>query len=196
MSKFEFYKWMRTLHAYLSAFAFLALIFFSVTGILLNHPDWFTGGERTTETVVQLPAPAIATAMVTDDAPRSLARLLEQNAKLRGAYASGEIVDGEALLRFEGSRGHSDAIIDLASGHTELTIERAGMWSVMGALHRGKNSGEVWRALIDFTAILILVLSLFGFIIFFSLRFRLANSLWLIAASFVIGTVLIFKFVP
>src|SRR6185312_12483078 len=31
----------RMLHAYLSAFAFLALFFFSATGVLLDHPEWF-----------------------------------------------------------------------------------------------------------------------------------------------------------
>ena len=34
------YRQCRAWHGYLSAFAFIALMFFSATGILLNHPDW------------------------------------------------------------------------------------------------------------------------------------------------------------
>src|SRR3954451_1917577 len=35
--------WMRWLHIYLSMFGLAAVLFFSVTGITLNHPDWFFG---------------------------------------------------------------------------------------------------------------------------------------------------------
>ena len=41
LDKGAFFRLCRMLHAYLSAFAFLALFFFSATGILLNHPEWF-----------------------------------------------------------------------------------------------------------------------------------------------------------
>ena len=37
----SFAAWMRWLHIYLSMLGFTALIFFSVTGITLNHADWF-----------------------------------------------------------------------------------------------------------------------------------------------------------
>ncbi len=41
---------MRWLHIYLSMFGLAAVLFFSVTGLTLNHPDWFpTVGERTIE---------------------------------------------------------------------------------------------------------------------------------------------------
>ena len=41
---------MRWLHIYLSMFGLAAVLFFSVTGITLNHPDWFFGeAERRVE---------------------------------------------------------------------------------------------------------------------------------------------------
>ena len=33
--------WSRWLHIYLSLISFGAILFFSVTGLTLNHPDWF-----------------------------------------------------------------------------------------------------------------------------------------------------------
>src|SRR5580704_9466378 len=39
----KFAKLMRWLHIYLSMFGLAAVLFFSVTGITLNHPDWAFG---------------------------------------------------------------------------------------------------------------------------------------------------------
>ncbi|MCE9609145.1 MAG: PepSY-associated TM helix domain-containing protein [Chthoniobacter sp.] len=36
-----FKKWTRTLHIYISMLGLLTLIFFSATGIMLNHEEWF-----------------------------------------------------------------------------------------------------------------------------------------------------------
>ena len=41
---------MRWLHIYLSMFSLAVILFFSLTGVTLNHPDWFgAGAERITE---------------------------------------------------------------------------------------------------------------------------------------------------
>src|SRR5690348_14608346 len=37
---------MRWLHIYLSMFGLAAVLFFSVTGLTLNHPTWFFGEAR------------------------------------------------------------------------------------------------------------------------------------------------------
>ena len=42
----RFAKLMRWLHIYLSMFGLAAVLFFSATGITLNHPDWFFGEAR------------------------------------------------------------------------------------------------------------------------------------------------------
>ena len=40
--------WSRWLHIYTSMFGLAAILFFSVTGLTLNHPDWFFT-ERVTQ---------------------------------------------------------------------------------------------------------------------------------------------------
>ena len=48
-------KLMLWLHIYVSMFGLAAVLFFSVTGITLNHPDWFFGKvERKREAEGQL----------------------------------------------------------------------------------------------------------------------------------------------
>jgi hypothetical protein len=51
------YAWARTLHLYLSMLSFLAVLFFALTGLTLNHPEWF-GGERMERLQGHLVAPA------------------------------------------------------------------------------------------------------------------------------------------
>src|SRR5438105_10380286 len=42
----RFAKLFRWLHIYLSMFGLATVLFFSVTGITLNHPDWFFGASE------------------------------------------------------------------------------------------------------------------------------------------------------
>ena len=41
--------WSRWLHIYLSMVSFAVVFFFAVTGITLNHLDWFGGKETTAQ---------------------------------------------------------------------------------------------------------------------------------------------------
>lgn len=182
--KGSFYRTSRMLHAYISAFAFLALMFFSVTGILLNHPTWLQGEAPAEQSVTaQIPGADISAALKTADAPRALAEAVAHRVKLRGAYRSGELLDGEAVLRLEGVTGNTDVILNLETGLAEATLQPATATSIVNDLHKGTNAGAAWRLLIDVTAVLVLALSLIGYVLFFSLRFRLKTSLILTAAS-------------
>ncbi|MEJ0061560.1 MAG: PepSY-associated TM helix domain-containing protein [Terricaulis sp.] len=192
-----FYRLCREWHGYISAFAFLALAFFSVTGITLNHPEWFQRQSDARETVaVRMTPDLLQRAAASSDQAAVLAAAVAQSAPVRGAFASGEVIDGEALLRFEGVTGNSDAVIDLTTGSGEVAVERADVVSIINDLHRGKNAGAVWKALIDIVGALVLALSLIGFVLFFSLRFRLRTSLALTAAGVALLAGLFIAFVP
>ena len=182
-NRIAFYRLCRMLHAYLSAFAFLALIFFAFTGLLLDHPDWLQGKARDHDLKVRLPAAALAAAQRAHDPSAVLAAEVGRRVHLVGAYRSGDVEDGQANLRLEGAKGSSTILVDLKTGDADVTVERASAVSVIEDLHRGKNAGPVWRLVIDLSAILVLGLSVIGYILFFSLRFRLRTSLILTAAS-------------
>ena len=179
-----FYRLCRMLHAYLSAFAFLALIFFSATGLLLDHPDWMRGrkpGER--DAVVRLPPAELATARAAPEPGRALAAATARHVRLLGAYKDSQVEDGSSLVRLEGARGSTDLDVDLATGVVRVAVQGSAAVDVLGELHRGRAAGEAWRRVIDVSAVLILALSLVGYVLFFSLRFRLRTSLLLTAAS-------------
>lgn len=175
-----FYRTCREWHGYISAIAFAALIFFALTGITLNHPEWFENGAAESDTItIDLPPNTIRGLE-----PEALAKLVQERAPLRGRYSSGESLDGETILRFEGPKGNSDVSIDEARGRAEIRIEKATAFSLLNDLHRGKNAGAAWKVAIDIVAGLVLALSAIGFVLFLSLRLRLGVSLALTAAGF------------
>ena len=190
------YRYARAAHAYLSAFAFVALMFFGASGFLLNHPDWLKT-ETPSEQVETLRLPTDALAAATDAANPgpALAKLLKAHARTLGAYASAEFFEEEAMLRFAGVKGNTDIIVDLATGVAEIEVTQSGVMSIIRDLHRGKEAGMMWRLLIDVVALLTLCLSAIGFFLFFTIRFRLRASLKLIGASFAIMATIFLFFV-
>lgn len=179
----------RMLHAYLSAFAFIALFFFSATGILLNHPEWFENyqPEQKPITFALLPA-ELAAAKSSKDPGRALAERAAAKAPLAGAYASADLGGPQALVRLEGPKGSTDLTIDLNTGAATGKVSRANLLAIIQDLHRGKNSGAPWRFVIDVTAYVVLALSVIGYALFFSLRFRLRTSLVFTGVSLLILT--------
>jgi hypothetical protein len=192
--KGELFRQSRAWHGYLSALAFLALIFFAVTGLMLNHPEWTPNkGERPVKTqTLTLPRDVLARARAAADPGRALAADIGARTQLLGAFQSGEMVDDQALLRLEGPRGATDVTVDMATGAAEISLEPARLVDTLNDLHRGKNAGKAWKLVIDLTAVVVLALSLIGYLLFFSLRFRLRTSLLLTAASLLalVGVVL------
>ena len=184
-SRGAFYRLARELHGYLSALAFLALLFFSATGILLNHPEWMPAREAARQTQsFTLDAATLARVRAqSGDAQIVILAAAVARRGVLGSFSTGEAIDTEMLLRFEGPRGNTTATVDLRTGGVELEVERANMFSMLNDLHRGKNAGAAWRWMIDIVGVTTLLLSLIGFVIFFSLRFRLGTSLALVAAG-------------
>src|SRR3954469_23847004 len=67
-------KWARTVHVYLTMFGFALLLFFAVSGFMLNHEDWFLApdseGNRERVTIVEGTMPTDL--LVPDDPSKEL----------------------------------------------------------------------------------------------------------------------------
>jgi hypothetical protein len=191
-----FYRLCRLLHGYLSAFAFIALFFFSITGLLLDHPTWLAREPAETTVHLALPKADIARAMAMPEPAEVLAGAVAQRTPLIGRFKSGEAQGGEAFIQFQGARGASTVTVDTDSGAAEVVNKPSSLLTVLNDLHRGKNSGAAWRGVIDLTALVVMVLSVLGYVLFFSLRFRLKTSLLITAASLVILAAVFFLLTP
>lgn len=189
--KIAFYRQCRIWHGWLSAIAFLALMFFSATGLLLNHPDWFADAGTQMESHVRLDP-----AELKGKSAAALGHLLAGRKLVHGVYASGDIDEDLAQLRFEGVSGDSSVSLDLASGKADIAWRKATPLTVLNDLHRGKNAGAAWKWLIDLSAGLFLTMSLIGYLLFFSLRHRLLTALLLTFGSAALLIALFSLFVP
>lgn len=197
LSKGGFYRLCREWHGYFSALAFAALIFFSVTGILLNHPG-LLGGEAPApvETTFTLDAAQIAAVRRAAVPGEELARIADAQVELVGAYSDGELSGDDVFVRMLGVRGTSDVRGNLATGEVNVYVEREPALSAMNELHRGERAGAAWRLAIDVIAGLLIVTSLIGFVLFLSLRFRLWTSLALTGAGLIVMVGLFVLAVP
>ena len=171
----------RWLHIYLSMFGLAAILFFSVTGITLNHPDWFsTGAERIREVEGTLDVKwlhrAPPAAGDTDPA-REVAKLevvehLRKMHGVRGALSDFRVDERECLVAFKGPGYAGDAFIDRENGRYKLTITEHGLIAVINDLHKGRDTGPAWSILIDASAVLMTVVSLTGLLLLFYLKLR------------------------
>jgi len=186
LTKGEFYRQCRIWHGYLSAFAFLALLFFSATGILLNHPDWLKVElPPLAESQVALSPTEVASLQAAKDPGRHLVELVGAKASLKGTFRNGEVAGRDVYVRMQGVRGSSDLVGNLDTGVVRVTVERQHPIAVFNALHRGELASAPWRAIIDIAGIVLIVMAIIGYVLFFSLRFRLRTALALTAVSLV-----------
>jgi hypothetical protein len=176
------------LHIYVSMFGLATVLFFSVTGITLNHPDWFFGNaERRTQSDGQVelrwlhvgpPAPAREGPGADEpDLTKEVAKLevvehLRKANGIRGAVADFRVDEIECTVSFKGPGYAADAFIDRASGHYNVIQTEHGFVAVINDLHKGRDTGPVWSAVIDVSAVILTVISLTGLVLIFFLKLR------------------------
>jgi hypothetical protein len=158
------------LHIYLSMLGLAAILFFSVTGLTLNHPDWFSaGGEVTTQAEGEMDAAWLGAGGVDRLA---VVEFLRAEHGVRGAVADFRADDPEVSVTFRGPGYSADAFIDRASGHYTLSQSAHGLVAIINDLHKGRDTGRGWSVVIDVSAIVMTIVSLTGLALLFFLRLR------------------------
>jgi len=184
LTKGEFYRQCRIWHGYLSAFAFLALLFFSITGILLNHPNWLKVElAPLAESQITLTAEELAGLKAAKEPGPHLVKLVSPKARLLGTLRNADIAGPDVYVRMQGVRGSSDLVGNLETGVVRVTVEKQHPIAVFNGLHRGELASAPWRAIIDIAGVVLILMALIGYVLFFSLRFRLRTALVLTAGS-------------
>jgi uncharacterized protein len=187
----------RWLHIYLSMASFGILFFFAVTGLTLNHADWFYGDT---------PQPAqsrgrVERAWVKAGDAASVAKLeivehLRSRHRIHGALAEFRVEDAQCAVSFRGPGYNAEAFINRETGEYELSETRMGWVAVLNDLHKGRDSGRAWSWVIDLSAGLMVLVSLTGLILLLFLRRRRASGLWLAAAGAVVAWLVYYLLVP
>lgn len=120
-------KWARTLHVYLTMFGFVLLLFFSVTGFMLNHERWFLPRQTT---LGKIPTDLLKPTVDRD----LIVERLRNDFGVRGDLQSFDQVEENQAIRavFKFEDGAEKAIITEAvirreDGETEVTNDAAGI---------------------------------------------------------------------
>ncbi len=182
--------WSRTIHIYLTMFAFLLMMFFAVTGLLLDHEDLLPG-ETTVETDGMLPLPLLS-------GPDKLmvVETLRSHFGAIGAVSTFDVDDKALHVELKGPGRTSDAEIDRTTGKTHVTVTRRGILVRLDDLHRGKDTGLVWRIVLDVSAILLFLGSLSGIVMWIALPRRRKWGVVALVSSLMICGGIYFWLVP
>jgi hypothetical protein len=169
--------WSRWLHLYLSMLSFLVVLFFSVTGITLNHADWFSGEPVETKRTGTVPAAWVNVPDTARINKLAIVERLRSQYALRGAVSDFEIQDDECSVSFKGPGYSADAFINRQDGTFELTELRQGAVAVLNDLHKGRDSGPGWSWVIDLSAGFLTLVSLSGLVMLFFLKNKRVRGL-------------------
>ncbi|MCG9630208.1 MULTISPECIES: PepSY-associated TM helix domain-containing protein [Vibrio] len=187
--------WARRLHVYISMALLLVVLFFSVTGITLNRPELFEASKPNIQTH-NLTLPSHLFSIQNDRLePNTSAfqTFLVEQAGVSGTpsgldvYAEiedGELVVGEVSMDFKGPGYNASVFADLVMATVEVETTDYGIIALLNDLHKGRNSGEVWKWFIDITALLMIFFVITGVCLLLPKKKTLNTSIkWMLFGS-------------
>ena len=172
--------WMRWFHTYVSMLGLGALLFFSVTGLTLNHPDWTLGGRRRESTVRGRVEPSwlVLGADGKSADPLKIVETLRRQQGIPGLVDDVRDEEGVLNLAFKGPGSSADVTLQRTTGDYEATVVLEGPVALLNDLHKGRHTGSTWSVLIDLVAGLLTLVSVSGLWLLVYVKRRRASGLW------------------
>lgn len=165
-------NWSRTVHVYLSIALLIVLVFFSITGITLNHAETMTA-EPETEVITLDSVPVLPlddNGMIADSP--ELAEYIRDEFGIRMEFADLLIEAPFVTIEYDGPGLQALVEIDQDLGEVYAETTNYGLIAVLNDLHKGRYTHIVWNALIDISAIILMIFSLAGLVLLLPNKFR------------------------
>ncbi len=156
----------RWLHIYLSMVSFALLLFFAVTGLTLNHSDWFAPQMRTHQVRGQVPPAWLKPEL----AKLEIVEHLRKNHGIKTGLSEFRVDDSQLGIAFKGPGYSADVVLDRATGKYDVTETKMGLAAVMNDLHKGRDTGPAWSLFLDVSAGLMAVVSFTGLVLMWFLQ--------------------------
>jgi hypothetical protein len=167
-------RWIRWLHIYGSMLGLVATLLFAVTGLTLNHADWFERKEPTVRAFTgDVPTGLLAGAVD----KLAVAERLRAAHRLQGMVTEFLVDDAQCVVVWKGPGYAADATIERVDGRYRVEEQRRGLWAVLDDLHKGRDCGPVWSFVIDASAIALAFLSGTGLWLLLYLKKRRRSGL-------------------
>jgi len=170
-------NWSRTIHVYLSIALLIVLVFFSITGITLNHAELMVAEPQTeVRTLDNLPVLPLDDNGMIFDSPE-LAAYVRDEFGIRLEFADLTIAEPFVTIEYDGPGYQALVEIDQELGEIYAESTDYGLVAVLNDLHKGRYTHIVWNALIDISGIILVIFSLAGFVLLLPNKFRFRKVL-------------------
>ena len=182
--------WLKQLHTWhwmSSAISLVGLLLFAITGFTLNHAAEIEASPKSVERAAQLPASLLAQ-VKPDDAPDSKKPLPADVAKFVGdklqmpTAGTAEWSIDTVYLPLPRPGGDGWISIDRETGEVTSEVSSRGWIAYLNDLHKGRNSGAVWKWFIDVFVLACIVFTLTGLVLLW-MHSKHRKSTWPIVAA-------------
>ncbi len=182
-------QWMRWTHVYVSMFALLAILFFGLTGLTLNHPDWTFGSDVRQSTIEG----TLPESVIVDDELELLmvSEFFRSEHDIGGEITAFDASTSNGTLNYRGPGYAADAQFDAGTLAYSISVQQEGFVAVMNDIHRGSDTGSAWSWVIDLSAGFLVVVALTGLVIQFLMRKRRTRALIVAGTGAVIAVIMI-----
>ncbi len=154
-------RWFRKVHTWTSMTSVLLMLFFGITGLLLNHPAWTFGQSPVTTTRTGSLPPGVVGQTSTIDflAVSEYARSKEG---VHGSVSGHGVTGTDGWITYAGPGLNASIHFDTQSGQYTVVSTQEGIAAIAGDIHRGVGTGTPWSLAIDISAVFLIVVSLTG----------------------------------
>ena len=159
----------RLIHVYVSMALLTLLLFFSVTGITLNHPEWFSSHQANViekeQTISQIGALAITESEMSATQQQFITDEIEKAFAISLQNIKPELMSGELFYSIKRAGKSTSVAVDLETGDAFFEQTHYGWWAVLNDLHKGRNTSNFWGWIIDLSSVLFIIFAITGFIL-------------------------------
>jgi hypothetical protein len=140
------------------------MLIFSITGFTLNHPEWIKSEPNIIRWEKNI-SPQLSDELSKEnvDITQQIAAKITKETGIDIKNIKPEINDGEVYFAMPGPGFDEWLSIDVASGVVTYERSHRGVIAVLNDLHKGRDSGPVWKLFIDVIALAAIVFCITGF---------------------------------
>jgi hypothetical protein len=162
------------------------VLFFSVTGLTLNHADYFQKNTVITQNKGSVNKNWVNAKDTLKIQKLEIVEYFRKKHKAKGAVADFRISDNEISFSFKAPGYAADVFINRSDATYTLMETNQGLMGFMNDLHKGRDTGKTWLWVIDISAILMTLVSISGLILLLFLKKKRMSGILLLILGFVL----------